>query len=154
MYIRWKKQKRSTKVHGVYFLASGNNTHPQGIEKEAYLLSAYLVENVRVDGKPKQKILSYLGSINDAKITNPSANENFWESVDTHLRALSLKPDQKKDIKQKLQSRIPKIPPSELYKMESLKSRHPTRSRSKPERDQLEAFRQKYHLPGDDIRDV
>jgi hypothetical protein len=149
MYVRWKKQKRQKKEHGYYFIP--NSYHPQHMEKEASLLIAYLAENVRIDGKPKQKIISYLGSINDAKITNLSANEKFWQSVTSHLRTLPLDKDQRKNIEHMLQERIPKVSDREMYKIAELENRHP-RHRSHKERDQLEAFRAKHHLPGDDLR--
>jgi len=149
MYVRWKKQKRSKKVDAYYFIQS--STHPQLGKREACLLTAYLVENTRIDGKPKQKILSYLGSINDAKIINSGANEVFWKSVDTHLKALNLKRDQRADIEQKLQLRVPKMRWQELYEISRIADRHP-HARSHKEKQQLEELRKRYSLPGDEIR--
>src|SRR5579864_9187468 len=149
MYVRWKKQKRSKKVDAYYFIQS--STHPQLEKRDACLLTAYLVENERIDGKPKQKILSYLGSINDAKIMKSGANEAFWQSVDTHLKTLNLKREQRKDIEQKLQLRVPKMRWQELYEMSHTADRHP-HARSHKEREQLEEFRKRYNLPGDEIR--
>src|SRR5207247_912974 len=100
------------------------------------------------------KILGYLGSINEAKIINMSANNTFWERVDTHLKALHLETSQRKAIKQQLQRRIPKVPDNELYKMTELENRHPRMSRGFKGRNQLEEFRAKYHLPGDEIRSL
>lgn len=149
MYVRWKKQKRSKKEHGVYFDKS--YPHPRPKEVEAYLLTAYLVENTRIDGKPRQKILAYLGSIIDVKIANMGARNRFWENVKTHLKEVKLDRDQKAAIVQKIAQRIPKVSDDEWNKIQHTMALHPS-SRGKRERDQLKAFREQYNLPGDDIR--
>ena len=48
MYVRWKKRERSRR---------GWHTEPP------QLLTAVLVESRRVDGKPRQRTVAYLGSI-------------------------------------------------------------------------------------------
>ncbi len=156
MYVRWKRQKRSKKVKYQAFATGnipwggpGSNQRPW-CEKEAYLLTAYLVENTRFDGKPRHKILSYLGSINEEKRTTLGAIEKFWQSVDTHLKALRLKRDQRAAIEEKLQQRVPKVSENVLFRINRIGS-YPPWERGRKWSEELAAFRERHHLPGDDI---
>src|SRR5262249_7978856 len=63
MFVRWKQQPRE---HGI-------------------LWSAALVKSVRIDGKSRQRVAPFLGSIEEAKIDNIAARARFWRSVYRHI---------------------------------------------------------------------
>jgi hypothetical protein len=45
------------------------------------LWSAVLVEAVRVDGKPRQRHIAYLGGILQSKLMDPYACQRFWKQI-------------------------------------------------------------------------
>ena len=93
MFIRWK-HRASAQVTGnlprgrrgrIGF--PGSTTH-----------YAYLVETSRVDGKPRQRVIAYLGCIADGdgwrapvhRLSNPSARYWFWRDARAKLDAVPL----------------------------------------------------------------
>ncbi len=85
MFVRFKKLKR---------IGGGN------------LLAAYLVESKRIDGKPRQRIIAYLGSIRllyakayvryRKEVVDPVARakrDEFWRTVEAKLNSLDIPMD-------------------------------------------------------------
>ncbi len=66
MFVRWKTQKAN---YGI-------------------LLSAQIVEAVRVDGKPRQRVLMHLGSIREKHMDNVYQKNHFWNRVDSRIEDL------------------------------------------------------------------
>lgn len=77
MYVRWKRraQKKTSRW----------NPDPQ-------LLAAYLVESRRVDGKPRQRVVAYLGSIGEGFLGEAGPRAYFWRQANSRLDALALSP--------------------------------------------------------------
>ena len=83
MYVRWQLSKSQAK-----------NDHLR--KRKRIRMRAILVENIRVDGKPRQKHIAFLGSFsvqvntetNEDSITY-RAGRNFWRSVGDVLDRLS-----------------------------------------------------------------
>ena len=65
MYVRWNRKKRTKKIEWVM--------------NEGDYIYAVLVETRRIDGKPRQKTIKYLGGIGE---NNPNVygRMRFWES--------------------------------------------------------------------------
>jgi hypothetical protein len=77
MFVRFKRVKLSTK---------------SGLPAE-YSLHAVLVENHRDhNGKPRQQIISYLGSIRERNIYSQVHRSEFLQTIQRKLRELSLTP--------------------------------------------------------------
>lgn len=95
MYVRWKKRTRS-RYH-----------RPQ----DEQTLSAILVESVRIDGKPRQRIVSYLGCIGSKRLTFFYHQVDFWQSVDKHLGALDLSAETRRSIEAALEAVVKKPTP-------------------------------------------
>jgi hypothetical protein len=91
MYVRWKRAilRRSTD----------------------HRLSAFLVESRRVDGKPRQHVVRYLGSTRESQLDNSSWRDSFWRGVDHHLATLALDDSTREWITDTLAATVP--PPSE-----------------------------------------
>jgi len=99
MYVRWKRRA----------LKNGRRYHP-----DPHLLSAYLVESRRVDGKPRQRILAYLGSINERFLDATWQQRNFWLTASQKLEALDLSKEERAAIDARLQAVVPRLTQDEL----------------------------------------
>jgi hypothetical protein len=64
--------------------------------------SAELVRSERVDGKPRQKIVAYLGHMKEKHLAVPLRRYHFWEGVDRQLAALVLSPAGRQRIEERL----------------------------------------------------
>jgi hypothetical protein len=96
MYVRWNRRKRIKKIEWVM--------------KEGDYMYAVLVETHRIDGKPRQKTIKYLGGVGE---NNPSAfrRMRFWEKAEKELASLNLDPAARDKIIAILGKKVPK--PSE-----------------------------------------
>jgi hypothetical protein len=74
-------------------------------------LSAVLVESRRIDGKPRQRVVRYLGSTWERQLGNPLERLGFWRGVDRHLAELALDDSTRERITDTLAMTVP--PPSE-----------------------------------------
>ena len=100
MYIRWNRTKRSKDY----------------LQKFGDLLSAVLVESIRIDRKPRQKVIKYLGGV-DEKPLYITPIFSFWRTVDSKLDELNLAPAVRKKIVNSIEKRIPR-PSNEDYEKE------------------------------------
>ena len=105
MYLRWKRRQ----------LKPDRDT-----KQPRVLLSAMLVESRRhiLDGKPRQRVVRYLGSIQDVHLTGDQAMRScnrFWVAVEWHLNDLSrLSAEQRSAIETALLRVVPRPTPDEL----------------------------------------
>lgn len=95
MFVRWKSRAKSRRRR-----ATGHHS-----------LTAVLVESRRVDGKPRQQIISYLGTIDSEHTTAHFHCVDFWASVTRHLGALNLPEYQRLRIEKSLAERVAKPTP-------------------------------------------
>ena len=112
MFVRWQKRKRR-----------------DGVTR----LNAILCESRRVDGKPRQEHIAYLGAIDDVWLdeprNDPQANlkrYEFWEKAEKRLAPLAnrLGTDDHK-IREQLNAKVPVADPNEAHK-EYLRQRRVT----------------------------
>ena len=97
MYVRWQSRKlnkstRWPKRGGVYW-------------------RAILVENVRVDGKPTQRHIAYLGGITERNIAHekPAHRIYFWNGVEQKLAVLNFSAKERTTIMQLIAKRVPRV---------------------------------------------
>lgn len=93
MYIRWKTRVGKKWQRGPTF-------------------SAYLVRCERVHGKPRQKILAYLGSVGEDKIhshLNELMRERFWQHAHQALASLALTDQEQATIREALAQKVPPL---------------------------------------------
>lgn len=74
MFVRFKRRARS------------RNGWPTG-DRSLY---AVAVEAVRVDGKPRQRVVKHLGAISEQGLPHYWHRFDFWEDVRRNLAALAL----------------------------------------------------------------
>jgi hypothetical protein len=67
-----------------------------------------LVESVRVNGKPKQRHVAYLGGYYENELDHASARDEFWETVTNRLNNLSnrLSIEDRKKIEKAIAGRV------------------------------------------------
>jgi hypothetical protein len=93
MFVRWKTRKLAGE---------------DGISPEKISLYAVLVENHRIEGKTRQKVVRYLGYINESQIGDPAHQHRFWEQVDSNMRGLSLTSAEQIALEAKITARVAK----------------------------------------------
>jgi hypothetical protein len=66
-----------------------------------------LVENQRnAEGRPRQKIISYLGSIREHNLDDIGSRKNFWDKVDSVLTGLEIEESVKEKLRNKLALKV------------------------------------------------
>lgn len=101
MYLRWKKTRRRDRW---------------GEENWAH--SAVLVESVRMDGKPRQRMIAYVGTIQDRYLLGGADTARwrlwrFWDNADAALDRLALPDIERAKIVAALEAVVP-MPQSSL----------------------------------------
>lgn len=93
MFARWKRRplKRAGK---------------DGCQTDEALY-AVLVRSVRVRGKPRQKVVKYLGSIRRSEIGNPEERMNFWLTIERELKDIKVEEGPYKKIINTLSKVVP-----------------------------------------------
>ncbi len=102
MFVRWKKRKSD--------------------DGQRSSLAAYLVQSVRLDGKPRQRVMAYLGV--------PQARSGWWCDVEEKLYALHLNEGIRKQVLQTLAQKASR--PSEEEMKEAYASRAAFREQYPP----------------------
>ena len=79
MFVRWQRRRLKRYRHGY--------------EAGEEVLSAVVVESRRMDGKPRQKMIRYLGTVRESDITRPRpmSLDRFWTRVDVALDELGIR---------------------------------------------------------------
>ncbi len=72
-----------------------------------------LVDAVRIDGKPRQRHIAYLGSVSQSAIDLDTANQRgyFWHNVLEKLDQLNIQilPEERARIEAKIADRVPRL---------------------------------------------
>ncbi len=71
MFVRWKRRPLRRR-------------HPWSPPDE-HALYAVLVVARRVDGRPRQRVVRYLGAIKEGQLRYPLSVDHFWQTVDRNL---------------------------------------------------------------------
>jgi hypothetical protein len=77
-------------------------------EKEGDYIYAALVETHRINGKPRQKVIKYLGGIGEDALLHVYLRKCFWDTVEKNLSALELTTEKKNKIVASLEKTVPK----------------------------------------------
>jgi hypothetical protein len=94
MFVRWKVRQKPPRLYSLDRRARQS-------------LTAVLVRSARVDGKPRQQVVAYLGHFNLDMIDQPAWRKGFWERADRRLADLALDYATREKIEAALQARIP-----------------------------------------------
>jgi hypothetical protein len=91
MFVRWKRRPMSRR----------------GTPTGEKALSAVLVESVRVDGRPRQRIISHLGTIQEHGLPHFWHQVDFWKAATLKLDGAGLTPDERSAIEAALAKVVP-----------------------------------------------
>lgn len=72
-----------------------------------YGLYAVLLESERVDGKPVQRFVKYLASIEEGDVNRPLVQAQFWRKVRAGLDEIGVSQQERAKIEAKLQETVP-----------------------------------------------
>jgi len=72
MFVRWRERKSVDKQPDHQLWKAGKVTY-----------SAELVESYRLSGKPRQKVLAFLGSIKQSELSSVTNRYYFWHQLVT-----------------------------------------------------------------------
>jgi hypothetical protein len=105
-------------------------------------MRALLIESVRVDGKPRQRHLAFLGSVTYQDRNDVEERWQFWRNADQALYRLGnrLSPIQRGEVEKALAERIRPLTPSQI---EACEKREQARELERQEamRESLELVR-------------
>lgn len=102
MYVRWNRYKRAT----------GNEDY----------IYAVLVESHRVDGRPRQRTIKYLGGISE-NTPYASHRENFWKEAEKKINEIGLVPEAREKLTLKMKTVIPRPSEEDVEKEREERSR-------------------------------
>ena len=107
MFVRWQEYRSQAQSRRLRAFRKKHGQHR---------LRAILVETVRMDSKPHQRYLAYLGSVQADRRDRP----RFWYNVSRKLDQCRLSPEERKRIKSTIAKKIGgKVPTNaELKKFE------------------------------------
>jgi hypothetical protein len=99
MYIRWKRRWRRRRQEWAHY--------------------AELVACVWAAGRPRQRVVSYLGSLREPYRDAPAHRQRFWAQVEQRLTTLGLDPGTQQRLTAQLAQQVPRPTPAELTALEA-----------------------------------
>jgi hypothetical protein len=92
VFVRWKQRRNRTRRND----CGGVSTY------------AYLVKSERIDGKPRLKVIGYVGTVPEGGERHDWRRIRFWGRVDALFARLKLDPDTRASIEHSLATRVPR----------------------------------------------
>ena len=96
MFVRWRTRTRRARAFGRDPRA---DTH----------WAAILAESSRIDGKPTQRHIAYLGGITESAIELPAQHAFFWKEVKQQLDQLAVSKDDRARIEAAVEAKVPRL---------------------------------------------
>jgi len=96
MFVRWQTRTRRARAFG---RDPNTDTH----------WAAILAESSRVDGKPTQRHIAYLGGITESAIELPAQRAFFWKEVTQQLDELAVSKDDRVRIEAAVEAKVPRL---------------------------------------------
>ena len=106
MFVRWQKRKRKSRAFG------------GGRDRADTHWAAILAESARVNGKPTQQHVAYLGGITDSAIEIAAQRAFFWREVMRQLDQLAnrVSKDNRTQIEEAIAKKVPRLTRQEYKK--------------------------------------
>ena len=96
MFVRWQTRTRRARAFG---RDPNTDTH----------WAAILAESSRVDGKPTQRHIAYLGGITESAIELPAQRAFFWREVAQQLDQLAVSKDDRARIEAAVEAKVSRL---------------------------------------------
>jgi hypothetical protein len=104
MFIRWKRRKKtSTK----FWRGS------RKLSEVADSLYCVIVESQRINGVPRQKVICYLGSLDEGDLGKLWLRVDFWDHIGPKLDPLGLTLRERARIEESIELVVPRVPHEE-----------------------------------------
>jgi hypothetical protein len=128
MFIRFKKRMTTSKKWEKHYQRVKTDesigTGPYGtpmykyrdVPLERYTLSVQLVESKRVNGKPRQWVIAFLGSVKSEDLARPSPY--VWGRAYKTFATLGLAGDVQERLLQQIANRLPRVSVEDVEKAE------------------------------------
>jgi hypothetical protein len=104
MFIRWKRRKKA---------ATKPSRWPRTRSESGDSLYCILVESQRINGSPRQKVICYLGSVDDGDREKLWLRVDFWDKVVRKLDGLQLTPRDREKIEKSIGRMVSRVPERE-----------------------------------------
>jgi hypothetical protein len=110
MYVRWQSRKRRRPAFGQYYKLRGECYAREGSNEQDIHWRAVLVENERVNGKPTQRHIAYIGGITDSAIAIVHQRCWFWDGVKERLDRVGkrMSPENRKAVEAAVAKKVPR----------------------------------------------
>ncbi len=105
MFIRWKRRKKAQTKPGRY---------PRRHSEHGDSLYCVLVESQRVNGSPRQKVICYLGSVDEGDRERLCVRVDFWDDVLAKLDRLKLDSAERTRIEESIGLIVSRAPEDEV----------------------------------------
>ena len=103
MFIRWQSRKRNRPQFGGYD------------EADDVRWTAVVAETRRVNGKPQQRHVAYLGSITDSAMKIDVQRCHFWDQISARLDALGnqVRATDRNKLEAAIADKVPRLTPAQ-----------------------------------------
>lgn len=105
MFIRWKRRKKA---------ATKPWRQPRRRSDAGDSLYCVLVESQRVNGSPRQKVICYLGSLDEGDREKLWLRVDFWDLVSAKLDKLELTSRERTKIEKAIDLVVSRVPEDEV----------------------------------------
>lgn len=104
MFIRWKRRKKRVTPPG---------RKPRRRADAGDSLYCVLVESQRINGLPRQKVICYLGSLDERDREKLWLRVDFWDAVTAKLDQLQLADRERAKIEEAIERVVSRVPDQE-----------------------------------------
>jgi hypothetical protein len=120
MFVRWKKRISTDKNKERKEIQVDGKWTRKWLSKEEmpYTLSAYLVQSKRVDGKPRQEVIAFLGSVTRKDIEKGKPVFRLWRDIEEVFSKLQLDIATKEMVYKAFAEKTPRPSAEEIDKEE------------------------------------
>jgi hypothetical protein len=101
MFVRWKRRKKAVTKPG---------RRPRRRSDAGDSLYCVLIESRRIEGKPRQRVVCYLGSVDEGRLDKTWLRVDFWDDIKPKLDRLSLTRTERQRIEDSIQQIVPRVP--------------------------------------------
>jgi hypothetical protein len=101
MFVRWKRRKKA---------AATPWRRPRRRSQAGDSLYCVLVESQRVNGSPRQKVICYLGSLDEGDREKLWLRVDFWDAVTVKLDRLQLTRRERAKIEESISLVVTRVP--------------------------------------------
>jgi hypothetical protein len=104
MFVRWKRRKKAPTKPG---------RSPRRRSNAGDSLYCVLVESLRINGSPRQKVVCYLASVDENDCHKQWLRVDFWDYISTKLDKLPLTRRERMKIEESIGRVVTRVPEEE-----------------------------------------